>query len=182
MFFWNKTTQAGDSASVWVAVHEGMSWSPPASDFFLHFMSLTSPQHAALSVCVVCCGFHSSWASCACASLCLWNPLPARWDALRMSTAAAFPARVSLWRVAGSWLFIAAISTGKQMTMFWAVCCLLFFSACPGISGCALCSLWREVEASESWSFAGSLCSVNVALLVSERLSYSKSYLGLWRR
>lgn len=42
--FLNRTTQASDSASVWFIVHEVLSWSPPESDFFLHFMSLTTPH------------------------------------------------------------------------------------------------------------------------------------------
>lgn len=130
--FSNKTTQASDSASVWVAVHEVC---PGA---FLHLVSsfiswsLTTPP-AHCPPFFLLCRFHRNWASCACTSLCQWTD---RWNALRMSSAAAFPASLHAqgFSVKGG---------GRQLVIY---CCNKHWQANDNILSCfaVLFSLLRD--------------------------------------
>lgn len=111
----------------------GLQYTKVCPGALLHLISsfilwaLTSPTPLPSLLCLLCCRFHSSWASYACTSLCLWNLLPDRWNAVRMSSAAAFPA--------GLHAKDFSVKGGRQLVIY---CCNKHWQANDNILCCVL--------------------------------------------
>lgn len=133
---------------MWVIVHEVLSWSPIACNFFLHFLSLTAVFFSVLHTV----DFTVAQSLCYLIQAHVYISIKSPQTDGRLSGWAVllclqwvFPLRLY---AKGCRQLVIYCCNKHQQTNGSILCCFLFFSACWRFSGCALFMFigeWRQV-------------------------------------